>query len=118
MKKFLFLLIILCFTVNAYAAKIKLKTGMVVTCDIIAKTDKYVEVDFRGTNVKFYFDEIDQIIEDAVSPEKAASTEETGAVGQKKDGFFGIAALGQNFLQSQKKKMQSSRTCSLRPVSD
>ncbi|MDP8265858.1 MAG: DUF5684 domain-containing protein [Candidatus Aceula meridiana] len=67
MKKILLFLIIALIVTNAHAAKIQLKNGAVITCDIIEKTDQYVEINFRGDNAKFYFNEIESIEEGPIN---------------------------------------------------
>ncbi len=121
-KKFLFLLIILCIMVsayaeNVYAAKIKLKTGMVVDCQIIEKTDEYVKVDFRGIDVKFALDKIDSIDEDPAVLEDDLVEPGVDFVVQEKSKFQKFSAFFQQSIERERQKTQSNRTCSLDPVS-
>jgi len=67
MKKFLFLLLILLITATAYAARIELKSGLVVDGEILEQTNKYIRINFEGVDLKFYLDEIDTV--DGQTPE-------------------------------------------------
>ncbi len=70
----------------AGAETIKLRSGKEWQGKIIAKTDKNIKVDFYGTTVTYYFDEIESI--DGKNPQEALSilpTTSSGSVMDKTD---------------------------------
>ncbi len=63
-KKIAFLLqilILLSFSSISFAATIYLKTGKIIEADIIEETDKYIKIDFSGTPLTYYRENIESI---------------------------------------------------------
>jgi hypothetical protein len=45
----------------AFAETVVLKSGQTIECEIVKKTDKYIEVDFQGVTLTYFLDEVERI---------------------------------------------------------
>lgn len=89
-KRFVILLLVLSlyFPVLAFAETIYLKSGKTVEGEILEKTDKYIEIDFQGVPLTYYFDEIESIDDETDTKESIknilAKSENIGSIKYEK----------------------------------
>ena len=65
--------IVLCFATFVSAETIILKSGKKIEGKTIEKTDKFIKIDFYGTTMTYYFDEIESIDGGVVSSSTAST---------------------------------------------
>jgi len=80
MKKFFSVIFLICFlTSTAFADTVYLKNGRSVSGEIIERTDEYIKLDFDGTSLTYWTDEIE-----TVQRESASFPEETIVISSRK----------------------------------